>query len=123
MLIAVANDFYGWGIVARLANMESITEIDNVSSIVNLAKQLINLDVGVYVGSYANAKLPFKLTFTQKDKTLLVQATGQNPVEVQALGNHTFQYAAEGAVFEFKPDEKKMILRQGGEVLDFTKEQ
>ena len=122
LMIAVANDFYGWGIVARLTSTESITDIDNVQTILDLAKEIATLDPAPYVGVYTNRDLPLTLTFTRKEKALQVQANGPNPVEVQPLGGHRFQFAAEGAVFEFKPGEKKMILKQGGEQREFVKD-
>ncbi len=38
LMIAVANDFYGWGIVARLESIEGINSIDEVSSILKVPK-------------------------------------------------------------------------------------
>lgn len=34
LLIAVANDFYGWGIIARLESTDGITGIDEVKEFV-----------------------------------------------------------------------------------------
>lgn len=122
LLIAVANDFYGWGIVARLASTESVVEVDNVSSILEIAKEISSLNPEIYVGTYSTPDLPIKLTFMKKEATLLVEATGQTPAALQALGNHTFEYAAEGAVFEFIPADKRMTLRQGGKIFQFARE-
>jgi hypothetical protein len=122
LMIAVANDFYGWGIAARLESAESVVEVDNVRPLVDIAKEVANLKPEIYEGTFATPDLPFKLTITTKQSKLFAQATGQPAVELQALGKHTFQFAAEGAVFEFKPQEKKMILRQGGQTFHFTRE-
>jgi hypothetical protein len=122
LMIAVANDFFGWGIAARLESTESVIEVDNVHGFIEIAKEVANLNPEIYQGTYATPDLPIKLTFTKKDSRLLVQATGQPAVELQALGKHRFEFAAEGAVFEFKPEEKKMTLRQGGQTFQFTRE-
>lgn len=122
LMIAVANDFYGWGIAARLASTENVTEVDRISDIIKLAREIANIDLNLYVGVYANAGMAFKLTFTKKDRTLIGQATGQDPITLQAAGNDTFRFDAAGVVLEFHPDEKKVVLRQGGEVIEFVKE-
>jgi hypothetical protein len=122
LMIAVANDFYGWGIAARLESTESVVEVDNVQDIIAIAREVANLNPEIYEGTYAAPELPVKLTFIKKESRLLVQATGQPAAELQALGKHRFEFAAEGATFEFKPQEKKMILRQGGQTFQFTRE-
>jgi hypothetical protein len=122
LMLAVANDFYGWGVVARLESTESVVEVDNVRDYIETAKEVANLNPEMYEGTYATPDLPIKLTFSKKDSKLLVQATGQTASELQALGKHKFEFAAEGAVFEFKPEEKKMTLRQGGRTFQFARE-
>jgi len=122
LMIAVANDFYGWGIVARLESTESVVEVDNVQDILETAKQVATLNPEIYEGVYSSPDLPVRLTFTSKASRLLVQGTGPTRSELQALGNHTFQFAAEGAMFEFKPEDRRMTLRQGGQSFQFTRE-
>ncbi|WP_428659729.1 family 16 glycoside hydrolase [Runella sp.] len=122
LLIGVANDFYGWGIMARLESTEGITETDKVTNIISVAKEIGNLDLEPYLGTYSNNELPFKLSFSKKEKVLIVQPTGQEAVELQALGKYTFAYAPSNAVFEFSPVDKKVILRQGVDTKEFKKE-
>ncbi|AEE53317.1 hypothetical protein [Haliscomenobacter hydrossis] len=122
LLIAIANDFYGWGIVARLESTEGITGIDEVGSVVKLAVELANLDVAPYVGVYSNPGVNFKFSFSKKDKTLLAKAEGKDEFAMQAMGNHTFRLDQFGVVIEFKPGEKKLLLKQGGDVKEFVRE-
>lgn len=120
--IAVANDFYGWGIVARLAATDGLTDVDQISSIIKLATEVSNIDLDPYLGVYASPDLPVKITFTKNGKTLIAQATGQQPISLTASGNHIFRFDQAGIVLEFKPTEKKMILKEGNETRVFTKE-
>lgn len=122
LLIGVANDFYGWGIIARLEYGEAITETDHVAGIVNLAKTIATIDLEPYVGTYANSQVQFKLTFVKKGNALTAQATGQEASELRATGKHSFAFPAAAATFEFIPASNKVILRQGSESREFVKE-
>ena len=122
LLIAVANDFYGWGIIARLESTEGIVAIDEVTGVLKLAAELANLDVTPYVGVYSNPGVNFKFSFSKKDKTLLAKAEGKDEFAMQAMGNHTFRLDQFGVVIEFKPGEKKLLLKQGGDVKEFVRE-
>lgn len=122
LLIGVANDFYGWGIMARLESVENITETDQVSGVIALAKEISNLDLSPYEGTYSNTSVNFKLNFSRKEKLLFVQVTGQEPAQLQALGKNTFAFPMANAVFEFAPDNQKIVLRQGNESREFKKE-
>lgn len=122
LLIAVANDFYGWGIIARLESTDGITGLDEVGTVVKLAKELANLDLRPYLGIYTNPEVNFKLSFTQKDKNLMAKAAGNDEFVMQAMGNHTFRVDQFGVVIEFKPTEKKLVFREGSTVKEFVRE-
>ncbi len=122
LLIAVANDFYGWGIIARLESTDGLAEINQVSGILKIGKELANLDVETYLGVYTNPSVNFKVSFSKKDKTLMLKAEGNDQFAMQAMGNHTFRLDQFGVVIEFKPGEKKLLLKQGGEVKEFVRE-
>jgi len=122
LLIAVANDFYGWGIIARLESTDGISGLDEVGTVLKLAKELASLDVTPYLGVYTNPEVNFKLSFSQKDKNLMAKAAGNDEFAMQAMGNHTFRLDQFGVVIEFKPGEKKLLLRDGGGVKEFVRE-
>lgn len=122
ILVAVANDFYGWGLMARLEYMDGVESMDEISTILEKAKVLTNIDLEPYLGVYGNGQLPFKITFTKKDKSLFAQVTGQETVELAAAGNHVFRFDPEGVSFEFKPGEKMVIFKQGSENRSLVKE-
>ncbi len=79
-------------------------------------------DLDKYLGIYSTTELPLKITITKKDKTLVLQATGQSPLELEAIEKDIFTFDRAGIVLEFKPSENKAILKQGGGTFTFTKE-
>lgn len=122
LLIGVANDFFGWGLMARLESTYNIQATGQVDRILSLAKDLTALDVSLYEGTYRNADIQFTLHFTRNDKALQVQVSGQEPVTLQALGHHRFLYPASSAAFDFDLIHKIVILRQGNDNKEFVKE-
>ncbi|MEP7267574.1 MAG: hypothetical protein ABI844_08085 [Saprospiraceae bacterium] len=121
LLIAVANDFYGWGLIARLDNTENILQTNDISSILSKAKELANIDLNLYLGTFTNSMPPYKLTFTTKEKSLFCQVPNQPAFQVTAYGNHIFKYDQAGVALEFIPTENKVIVKQGSEIKEFVK--
>lgn len=122
LLIGVANDFYGWGLMARLESTTHIQATGQVARILSLANELSSLDVSVYEGTYRNTDVQFTLRFFKKGKSLQLQLSGPDPIDLQALGHHSFLYAASSATFDFDLVHKKVILRQGSDTRAFVKE-
>jgi len=79
-------------------------------------------DLDSYIGLYSSSQLPLKITISKDGKTLIAQATGQASFPLEATDKHIFKYDQAGLELEFKPEEKTMILKQGGGVFTFTKE-
>ena len=122
LLIGVANDFYGWGIMARLESGEAIAETDNITSILMSATEMASLDLTPYVGTYSTNEMNIKLIFTKKEKALVVQTTGQQPAELQALNTHSFIDSAENIIFDFTSAGQKVIMREGTDSKEFVKQ-
>jgi hypothetical protein len=122
ILIAVANDFYGWGLMARLESMEGVKSMNEISAILKTANELKNIDLVPYLGVYSNATLSFKITFTQKEKSLFAQVAGQTAIELAAVGNHVFRYDTAVISFEFMPKDKKLVFKQGSDSKEMVKE-
>ncbi len=123
LMIAIANDFYGWGLVARLESTEGLQSVDEMAGILKMAKEISAIDLEPYLGTYSSAELAIKLTFSKKEKTLLAK-TSNSPQEfaMQAAGNHLFRIDQIGVNIEFKPKEKKLVLIEGTEKKEFVKE-
>jgi len=123
LMIAVANDFYGWGLVARLESTEGLRSVDEIAGILKVAKEIATMDVEPYLGTYASADVPVKLTFSKKEKTLLAKTSNSSQeFAMQAAGNHVFSIAQIGVTVEFKPNEKKLVLMEGTQKREFVKE-
>ena len=117
LLIGVSNDFYGWGLMARLENMEGITAIKpyqvKTSSIENINK---------YLGIYAAELEPaIKLTFAQKDGKLIMEGPNQEIVALNYLGNDLFKMGL-GIELQFNPALKEMVRKENGFEMKFIKE-
>lgn len=79
-------------------------------------------DLDQYLGTYASAQIPIKLTISKEEKTLIAQAAGQAPLVFAAIEKDKFKFDKAGIVLEFNPAEKIMIMKQGGAEFKFTRE-
>ena len=75
-----------------------------------------------YVGVYASAEFPLKITVTREGATLTAQATGQSAFPLDATAQDKFKFDQAGIVMEFDAAKNQMTLTQGGRVTVFTKE-
>ncbi|PTS92048.1 peptidase [Pedobacter sp. HMWF019] len=92
-------------------------EIPNFATI-----EVSSEDLDQYLGVYASQQIPLKLTVTKKDKTLLVQATGQSSFPLEASEKDKFKSEQIGVALEFNPAQKQVILKQHGATFTFNKE-
>lgn len=74
-----------------------------------------------YLGVYSSVTIPIKITITQDGNTLFAQATGQSAFPLEATAKDQFKFDLASIVIEFKPSEKKLILKQSGMELTFLK--
>lgn len=117
LLIGVANDFYGWGVIARLENMEGITAIEPFK----IRKQAME-NVDQYLGVYGTELAPaFKLIFTQKDGKLFLKSANQETVELEYVGNNLFKMGL-GIELQFDPESKQVVQKENGFEMKFVKE-
>ena len=118
LLIGVANDFYGWGIIARLENIEGIVEARGFNP-----PQKIAIDnIEQYLGVYSSKDIPIKFTITQNKDQLIAQAGNQEAAPLTYDGNNVFKVERFALDLAFKPEEKKLILKQNGTNTEFMKE-
>jgi hypothetical protein len=115
LLVAVANDFFGWGLIARLDNIEGIT-VDATPK-----PTLQPADLDQYLGTYTSPDFGEKVLITKNEHVLMAKAGNQNTVELDYFEKDKFRLVQEGVVLEFTPGEKKMVLKQGGATLVFTR--
>lgn len=74
-----------------------------------------------YLGVYSSVTIPIKITITQDGNTLFAQATGQSAFPLEASAKDQFKFDLANIVIEFKPSEKKLILKQSGMEIIFLK--
>ncbi len=117
LLIGVANDFFGWGLIARLDNMDGIEVTTNFP-----LPQVQPKDLSKYVGTYKSPSKPEKITITTEENKLMGQSTGQPAVELEYFEKDKFRLEQAGVVLEFYPDERKMILIERGAAMTYLKE-
>jgi len=79
-------------------------------------------DLDRYVGTYASAQLPLKITFTREGNVLRSQASGQSAFALEAVSAGVFRFEPAGIVVEFEAGKPSFVLRQGGGSFGFVKE-
>lgn len=79
-------------------------------------------DLDKYLGIYASAQLPIKITVTKNGAQLMAQATGQGAFPLDATAVNKFKFEAAGVVMLFDPANSQMTLKQGGASYIFNKE-
>ncbi|TVT38352.1 M28 family peptidase [Hymenobacter setariae] len=79
-------------------------------------------DLDRYVGTYASAQIPLKVTFTKDGTTLKAQATGQPAFALEPVSQGIFKFDQAQIRVEFDPAKPSFTLKQGGGSFVFTKE-
>lgn len=74
-----------------------------------------------YVGTYFSKQIPLKIKFFIENGKLMSQATGQGAFPLEATAENKFKFDEAGIEMEF-PENGKMILKQGGGTVRFTRE-
>lgn len=75
-----------------------------------------------YLGTYSSPGFPLKLNISKKGNVLMGQATGQPEFPLEPYETHHFRFEQAGLTLEFRPAEGKMTLKQGGNVIDMSRE-
>jgi CubicO group peptidase (beta-lactamase class C family) len=79
-------------------------------------------DLDKYLGVYSSTEIALKIKVTKDKNTLIAQGTAQPALSLESTAKDIFKFDQAGAVFEFNPTDKTMILKQGGGQIKFTKE-
>lgn len=83
--------------------------------------EITEAELKKYEGIYGAEGFPFKITIKLKDGTLTGQATGQPAFPLEAFDKHKFRFRMAGLEMHFKPEEDKMIFKQGGNTQELTR--
>lgn len=84
--------------------------------------QLSSEELDVYLGKYGSPDFPIGITITKDSNTLIAQGDGQSSFPVDAIDKDTFYSEYAMITLKFLPDQKKMIIEQGGQSFELTKE-
>jgi hypothetical protein len=117
LTIAVANDFYGWGVIARLQSTDNILAIEPFIPTPEVAIE----NIRQYLGEYASASVPFVLTITEENGQLVARPTNHDPFTLSYRGSHTFDYKKAGLKLVFIPKEKKLVVEEGNQRYAFDR--
>lgn len=82
---------------------------------------LTSEELDPFLGEYSAAGFPLKINIMKDNATLFAQATGQSSFPLEAIKKNIFQFLAAGITIEFNPNEKQLILKQGGGTFTLTK--
>ena len=104
-------------IVAALSSYFNKPFVIPTFTTLNLTPEELN----PFLGEYSAAGFPLKINITKDNATLFAQATGQSSFPLEAIKKNTFQFLAAGITIEFNPNEKQLILKQGGGTFTLTK--
>jgi hypothetical protein len=119
LLVGVANDFFGWGVIAKVNSLEGIDMNLNFPVPLDLPKDLTK-----YLGKYKSPDIPQILSVAAENNVVTVQPTGQAPLVLDYFDKDKFRYEPAGIVLEFYPDDNKMVVKQpDNKDLVFTREQ
>jgi hypothetical protein len=117
LLLGVANDFFGWGIISRLDNMDGIE-----TSVTFPPPAVQPKDLSPYLGTYSSQDKRDTIIFSELENKLMGQPTGQQAVALEYFDKDTFRLEQAGVVLEFYPSKKKMVLKQGNTAVTYLKE-
>ncbi|MEO5910612.1 MAG: serine hydrolase domain-containing protein [Pelobium sp.] len=84
--------------------------------------EVTSKDLDNYLGTYSSKQLPIKIVITKNNINLIAQATEQKALTLQSIEKDKFSYTDEGIILEFNPKEQTMVLKQDGQIYNFTKE-
>ena len=112
---AIGDTFTPW-------QWENYIPYNYVSPPVENIYQIKNEELDQYLGIYTTNQLPIKIAITKSNLNLIAQATAQKTLTLQAIEKDKFVYRDEGIVLEFNTTNKTMLLKQNGQIFNFTKE-
>lgn len=116
LLIGLANDFYGWGTIARFDDLEGLTLSTDFPKPIAPPSDLTK-----YTGTYKAEGAP-DIIFTSENNILIGSNSGQPGIALEYFEMDKFRYQPGGVVLEFYPNDHKVILKEGGREVTFIKQ-
>lgn len=116
LLIGLANDFFGWGIIALLEDVEGLTISSDFPKPPDPPKDLTK-----YTGTYKSPQFP-DIILTAENNVLMGKNPGSPSIALEYFDTDKFRYLPGNIVVEFHLDEHKFILIEGGKESTFVKQ-
>ena len=116
LLIGLANDFFGWGIIALLEDVDGLTISSDFPRPPDTPK-----DLSKYTGTYKSAEFP-DIILTAENNVLMGKNPGQASIALEYFDTDKFRYMPADIVVEFHLNEGKFVLKQGGRESTFVKQ-
>jgi len=116
LVVGIANDFYGWGIIAHLGDLDGITLSNDYKP------EVVNKEFEKYFGLYSAKVLQVKLKISQKNGKLSALPTAQSPIIFEQKGENTFFSELTNITLEFNIAENKLTLKNGPQTFVLTRE-
>lgn len=66
--------------------------------------------------------MPFKITITRNNNTLIAQGTGQPQFVLEPVAQDRFTVSEVGTILDFEPGKNRFVLEQGNSEMYFTKD-
>ena len=101
---------------------ENYIPYDYVSPPVSNIYKVTTQDLDQYLGVYSSKQLPIKITIKKSNLNLIARATGRDALTLQATKKDEFSFSDEGIILEFNPADNTMLLKQSGQIYNFTRE-
>lgn len=116
LVVGVANDFFGWGIIAHVDDLNGITLSNEYK------QEVVNTEFEKYFGLYSTRELQLKLKVSQKNGKLSVLPTAESPILFEKTGDDTFYSDQTKITVEFDVAANKMTLKTGSQTFVLTRE-
>jgi CubicO group peptidase (beta-lactamase class C family) len=85
--------------------------------------ELTDEELDKYLGTYSSGQISIRITVVKACKKLFVHATRRNSVMLlEGTEKDKFEFSEEGIIFEFNPNDKTLVVKQGGRILNFASE-
>ena len=75
-----------------------------------------------YLGEFSSQQIPIKITITEEDGSLVLNATGQPTIALEEKGNGKFTFEQAQLTVQFNGPKNAFSLEVGGQKFDFTKD-
>lgn len=80
------------------------------------------VSVAAYLGKFSSVKIPIKVEFTEADESLILNATGQQPLPLDNEGADKFSFKQAGLTVQFNAAKDAFTLEFNGQKFEFTKD-